>query len=194
MFPSHKPKRIEPLSKKLFITGDYYSVELVVDNAMLGLELFRRYHTRKYPEIYITWLESVQVNIAVFSRLVQLDLWQIRPPEDGLRALYYVNTSIIIVCFAIDVPSSLDDVENFWIDEIKRFTTTRDGWTPPIILVGNRKEVRLEWELGTEKLVSVEQGQEMAKRIGAAIYLECSSRTGEGVDDVFHHAARLCLR
>ncbi|KAG8810009.1 hypothetical protein FRC19_004845 [Serendipita sp. 401] len=34
----------------------------------------------------------------------------------------------------------------------------------------------------------------MAERIGAGIYLECSAVTGEGIDEVFYHAARLSLR
>ncbi|KAG8806808.1 GTP-binding protein Rho1, partial [Serendipita sp. 400] len=41
--------------------------------------------------------------------------------------------------------------------------------------------------------VSVQQGREMAKSIDAAMYLECSAKTGQGVDEVFHHAARLSL-
>ena len=37
------------------------------------------------------------------------------------------------------------------------------------------------------------QGLTIAKRIGAKEYLECSALTGEGVREVFEHAARLSL-
>jgi len=34
----------------------------------------------------------------------------------------------------------------------------------------------------------------MASKIGAYRYVECSARTGEGVTDVFHTAAKLALK
>lgn len=34
----------------------------------------------------------------------------------------------------------------------------------------------------------------MAREIGARAYLECSSRTGQGVAEVFEEALRLCLK
>jgi len=38
------------------------------------------------------------------------------------------------------------------------------------------------------------QGQEVAKKIGARHYVECSSKTGEGVREVFQIATREALR
>ena len=38
------------------------------------------------------------------------------------------------------------------------------------------------------------QGQKLARRIGARHYLECSSRTGEGVRELFQLATREALR
>ena len=38
------------------------------------------------------------------------------------------------------------------------------------------------------------QGQDVAKKIGARHYVECSSRTGEGVREVFQIATREALR
>jgi Ras family protein A len=37
------------------------------------------------------------------------------------------------------------------------------------------------------------QGQEVKKKIGASIYLECSAKTGEGVEEAFQEAVRLLL-
>jgi GTPase SAR1 family protein len=37
------------------------------------------------------------------------------------------------------------------------------------------------------------QGEEVKKRIGAAKYIECSAKNGDGVREVFEHATRAAL-
>jgi Rho family protein len=61
----------------------------------------------------------------------------------------------------------------------------------PIILVGLKKDLRddpvaqEEMRKRSEKFLTAEEGEDVRKRISAKKYLECSSLTGEGVDDVF---------
>lgn len=69
----------------------------------------------------------------------------------------------------------------------------------PIILVGLKKDLR-EDPLAMEemrkkslKFVTTKEGGEIAAQVGARKYLECSSLTGEGVDDVFEAATRAAL-
>jgi Rho family, other len=45
----------------------------------------------------------------------------------------------------------------------------------------------------SEKFLMPEEGEDVRRRIGAKKYLECSSLTGEGVDDVFEAATRQSL-
>lgn len=69
----------------------------------------------------------------------------------------------------------------------------------PIILVGLKKDLRddpvaqEEMRKRSEKFLTSDEGEEVRKRIGAKKYLECSSLTGEGVDDVFEAATRQSL-
>lgn len=69
----------------------------------------------------------------------------------------------------------------------------------PIILVGLKKDLREdavaieEMRKKSQRFVSSKDGSEMAAQIGARKYLECSSLTGEGVDDVFEAATRAAL-
>ena len=69
----------------------------------------------------------------------------------------------------------------------------------PVILVGLKKDLR-EDPLAIEEMrkkslrfVTTKDGNEAAAQIGARKYLECSSLTGEGVDDVFEAATRAAL-
>lgn len=69
----------------------------------------------------------------------------------------------------------------------------------PIILVGLKKDLRQdpaaieEMRKKSQQFVGSKQGQDVANEIGARKYLECSSLTGEGVDDVFEAATRAAL-
>ena len=69
----------------------------------------------------------------------------------------------------------------------------------PIILVGLKKDLRddpvavEEMRKRSEKFLTSDQGEDVRRRIGAKKYLECSSLTGEGVDDVFEAATRQSL-
>lgn len=69
----------------------------------------------------------------------------------------------------------------------------------PIILVGLKKDLRedpmAQEEMRKKSLpfTSESEGANTAREIGARKYLECSSLTGEGVDDVFEAATRAAL-
>ena len=69
----------------------------------------------------------------------------------------------------------------------------------PILLIGLKKDLRndpaAQEEMRKKSLqfTTPNQGNETARQIGARKYLECSSLTGEGVDDVFEAATRAAL-
>ncbi|KAG8857577.1 GTP-binding protein Rho1 [Serendipita sp. 405] len=145
-------------------------------------------------------MDHMQMNFPVFSRLVTLSLWDIQVSncETGgrLRPLYYIGASVVIICFGIDDPDSLSDVTEVWGPEVRYHTRDTKA---PILLVGCKMDVRTDpivlnrMKKRFIEPVSVQQGRDMAKSIGAAMYLECSAKTGQGVNEVLHHAARLSL-
>jgi Rho family protein len=69
----------------------------------------------------------------------------------------------------------------------------------PIILVGLKKDLRSdpvaieEMRKKSLRFVTEHDGEAAAREIGARKYLECSSLSGEGVDDVFEAATRAAL-
>ncbi|KAG8809223.1 GTP-binding protein Rho1, partial [Serendipita sp. 399] len=133
--------------------------------------------------------ENVDVDIHVLGRHVILNIWDIRVQEEfNIRyAAKMRDATVAIVCFGINDTASIHAVEAKWFPEVKHYTTA------PIILVGCKSDIRERSEK-TKRCISTEEGRNMASLIGAEIYLECSAFTGEGVEDVFNHAARLSIR
>ncbi|KAI9829053.1 MAG: GTP-binding protein Rho1 [Thelocarpon impressellum] len=150
-----------------------------------------------FPEVYVpTVFENYVADVEVDSKHVELALWDTAGQEDydRLRPLSYPDSHVILICFAVDSPDSLDNVQEKWISEVLHFCHNL-----PIILVGCKKDLRYdqktieELHKTSQKPVTPEQGEEVRKKIGAYKYLECSAKTNEGVREVFEHATRAAL-
>jgi len=132
----------------------------------------------------------------VDGRSVELALWDTAGQEDyeRLRPLAYAQAHIILIGFAVNAPDSLENAKTKWIEE-----ATERCPDVPIILVGLKKDLRedpVEIEEMRKKslaFVTPRQGEDAAQQMGARRYLECSSLTGDGVDDVFEAATRAAL-
>ncbi|XP_065066546.1 ras-like GTP-binding protein RHO [Rhopilema esculentum] len=152
----------------------------------------------QFPEVYVpTVFENYVADIEVDGKQVELALWDTAGQEDydRLRPLSYPDTDVILMCFSIDAPDSLDNIPEKWTPEVKHFCPN-----VPIILVGNKKDIRNDEAIKREltrmkqEPVKPEQGKVMADNIGAFAYLECSAKTKEGVREVFEMATRAALQ
>ncbi|KAK9372861.1 P-loop containing nucleoside triphosphate hydrolase protein [Lipomyces chichibuensis] len=147
--------------------------------------------------VYVpTVFENYVADVEVDGRHVELALWDTAGQEDydRLRPLSYPDANVILICFSIDSPDSLDNVQEKWISEVLHFCQNL-----PIILVGCKKDLRHdsktieELQKTSQRPVSTQEGDAVAQKIGAIRYLECSARTHEGVREVFEHATRAAL-
>jgi Ras homolog gene family, member A len=128
---------------------------------------------------------------------VELALWDTAGQEDydRLRPLSYPDTDVILMCFSIDSPDSLENIPDKWTPEVRHFCPN-----VPIILVGNKKDLRNDQNTIRELLkmkqepVRPDEGRNTATKIGAFDYLECSAKTKDGVRQVFETATRAALQ
>jgi len=151
----------------------------------------------QFPEVYVpTVFENYVADIEVDSKSVELALWDTAGQEDydRLRPLSYPDTDVILMCFSIDSNDSLDNIPEKWTPEVKHFCQN-----VPIILVGNKKDLRSEESNRKDgknkvEIVKHEDGKAMAERIGAYAYIECSAKTKDGVREVFETATKAALQ
>lgn len=152
----------------------------------------------EFPEVYVpTVFENYVADIEVDGKQVELALWDTAGQEDydRLRPLSYPDTDVILMCFSVDSPDSLENIPEKWVPEVKHFCPN-----VPIILVANKKDLRNDEHVRNElarmkqEPVRTEDGRAMAIRIQAYDYLECSAKTKEGVREVFETATRAALQ
>lgn len=102
---------------------------------------------------------------------------------------------MLLICFSVDAPESLENVEAKWLKEVRRYCPR-----VPVVLVANKSDLRTDpaivSELATHKQtpVSLERGEEVSRRIGAHAYMECSAKLKDGVRAVFDTAVRAALQ
>ncbi|NP_001158356.1 ras-like GTP-binding protein Rho1 isoform X1 [Tribolium castaneum] len=152
----------------------------------------------QFPEVYVpTVFENYVADIEVDGKQVELALWDTAGQEDydRLRPLSYPDTDVILMCFSVDSPDSLENIPEKWTPEVKHFCPN-----VPIILVGNKKDLRNdpntinELKKMKQEPVKPQDGRAMAEKINAFAYLECSAKSKEGVREVFENATRAALQ
>jgi GTPase SAR1 family protein len=90
----------------------------------------------------------------------------------------------------VEDPESFENVQEKWFPEVRHFCPRA-----PVILVACKTDLREGLEIGEsstnqgQRIISKEEGEEMAKKIGASTYLECSAQKEEGVVEVVTTAA-----
>jgi len=155
------------------------------------------YAENRFPESYVPTVFENYVTLVQFDgKTVELALWDTAGQEeyDRLRPLSYPESNVILIVFSVDFPTSLANVQDKWYTEVAHFC---EG--TPLILVGTKTDLRRDEQtrrmLGAQGQtpVSSEQGAEVAKEIGAK-YIECSAKTGVGVQEVFQLALRESMR
>ncbi|KAI5989380.1 P-loop containing nucleoside triphosphate hydrolase protein [Pisolithus albus] len=196
-----------PVQRKVVVCGDGACGKTSLLNVFT-----RGFFTQVYePTVFENYVHDIWVD----DQLVELSLWDTAGQEefDRLRSLSYAETHVVIICFSVDNPVSLENVETRWIEEVVEHCPgvklilvgeplafsvypNRDMLKPPVALKCDLRDDRNVAErLARHGLRSVqyEEGLTVARRIRASRYLECSSKHNRGVSEVFYEAARLSL-
>eukprot|EP01133_Synstelium_polycarpum_P014037 gene14037-16548_t len=149
-------------------------IKLVVigDGAVGKTCLLISYANNRFPEDYIpTVFDNYVVNLTAGDRNIELGLWDTAGQEeyDKLRPLSYANAN--------------------WYPEVMHFCPD-----VPQILVGTKSDTRDDrgvidkLDSQNQKPVTVEQGNDLARKIKAIKYMECSAKTSQNLKQVFDEA------
>lgn len=170
---------------------------VVGDGAVGKTCLLISYTTNNFPHEYVpTVFDNYAVTVMIGDEPYTVGLFDTAGQEDydRLRPLSYPDSNVILICFSVDAPDTLDNVQEKWISEVLHFCQG-----VPIILVGCKIDLRNDQRtieklsaLGQQPVTSAE-GQEVADTIKALHYLECSAKLNQGVREVFETAGAAAL-
>ena len=100
----------------------------------------------------------------------------------------YPDSDVIILCFSVVRPDSMENILNKWIIELNRYIPN-----VLIVLVGTQVDLRDPAFLSLtvddpnykQRHISSKEGEELKQRIKAYKYIECSALTQLNVKEVF---------
>ena len=166
------------MSRKVIIVGD----GMVGKSALLHAFVHGVFHETYIPTVFETSAMDVEIS---GGKHVTLGLWDTGGQEefDQIRQLAYPGACVILLCYAVDSPTSLSNVVHTWSPEVRRFCPQ-----VPVLLVGCKSDLRSSGK-SQGRLVNPKEAADIHREIGARLHLECSAKTLSNVYTVFELAA-----
>ncbi|THD22047.1 Transforming protein RhoA [Fasciola hepatica] len=181
------------LSRKVVIVGD----GMVGKTALLYAYVNGKFQEDYIPTVFETTAKEVDLPD---GRQVTLGLWDTGGQEefDQIRQLAYPGASLILLCYAVDCPTSLDNIIQTWVGEVRNYCPHI-----PLMLVGCKSDRRSVCFSSSSsnalnqscynQPIKPERAQWVSRQIGAQIHIECSAYNRTNIETVFELAARFIL-
>ncbi|KAF5473704.1 hypothetical protein F2P56_005675 [Juglans regia] len=119
--------------------------------------------------------------LTVGGKKLKLTIWDTAGQERfrTLTSSYYRGAQGIILVYDVTRRDTFTNLSEVWAKEVELYSTNQDCVK---MLVGNKVDI------DSERVVSREEGIAIAKELGC-LFLECSARTRENVEQCFEELA-----
>ncbi|XP_041058157.1 rho-related GTP-binding protein RhoF isoform X2 [Carcharodon carcharias] len=144
------------------------------------------------PSVFEKYVKDVTLR----NKKISLTLYDTAGQEDydRLRPLSYQDTNIFLICYDVTNPTSFENVRIKWVPEVNHFCQGA-----PMLLIGCKTDLRMDKErlrrlrAAQQEPITYNQGEEAARQINAVMYLECSAKFRENIEDIFKEASSAAL-
>ncbi|KAK5617633.1 hypothetical protein CRENBAI_002549 [Crenichthys baileyi] len=160
---------------------------LVGDCAVGKTALLVRFTSETFPDSYKpTVFENTGVEVYMDGVQISLGLWDTAGNDNfkQIRPRSYQQADVVLMCYSVANPNSLASIQRKWIAEVRENLPR-----VPVLLVATQTDLR---EVGVHRgsCISPAEGKRVAHEVHAKGYLECSSLSNRGVQQVFEYAVR----
>jgi Ras-related C3 botulinum toxin substrate 1 len=171
---------------------------VVGDDAVGKTCLLLIYTTNAFPcGPFPPVIDAYCTNVMIEDQQINLQLWDTTEQEDckKLCSPSFPQPDVFVICFSLVAQTSLENVQNVWVPEIKEHYPTT-----PYILVGMKSDLREQFAQHVDEYrnrgwepVSRSKAEDMKRSIGAHGYIECSTKFGYNLNEVFDAAIKVVL-
>mmetsp|Transcript_10664 Transcript_10664/g.17798 ORF Transcript_10664/g.17798 Transcript_10664/m.17798 type:complete len:188 (+) Transcript_10664:162-725(+) len=150
-----------------------------VGKSALTVQFVQGIFVEKYdPTIEDSYRKQVEVD----NQQCMLEILDTAGTEQftAMRDLYMKNGQGFVLVFSIIAQSTFNDLP----DLREQILRVKDCDDVPMVLVGNK------CDLNDQRVISTEQGEDLARKFGGCAFLEASAKTKTNVDEIFYNLIR----
>ena len=151
----------------------------VVGSAAVGKTSFFRRYREASSTGYYSWAvyDPTRFETSSGEQEVCIELNDVRSTWQypQFRSHIFRNTDVLMIFYSVTDRRSYHDVEKVWLLDAHNHCQG-----VPVVLVATKTDIREE----AADCVSEAEGEELAKRISAQVFVEVSLLCGEGLDDL----------
>ncbi|XP_055533001.1 ras-like GTP-binding protein RhoL [Wyeomyia smithii] len=162
---------------------------VVVGDGMVGKTCLLHAYTNPDSSFNIDYTPTIYDKGSIDLRLngtdytIQLHDTAGQEDFERIRRQFYKQANCFLLCYSIDSRVSFENVTAKWIPELTA------NLRLPIVLVATKVDTRRH----TNKEVSTREGEQLARKINANAFIECSAKDGSNVEQAIEEAVRACL-
>ncbi|KAI0533962.1 P-loop containing nucleoside triphosphate hydrolase protein [Xylaria digitata] len=158
------------------------------------LRFYRDTFTQHYNP---TQYELFNKVVTVDEQDTDVELWDTAGDAalEQLGRLSYLVWDAVFLCFSVSCMRSFNSARTEWIRQIRRH-----AHGVPLIFVGMKTDKRVGPSLwaplypNLEARITATEGTMAATAMGATRYVECSAKTGQGINGVFEEGVRAVFK
>ena len=122
------------------------------------------YSTGEFPDNYVpTVFENYRMPIKTSHGAISLDIWDTAGQEeyDEIRKLAFTQVDVFLICFSIDNPASLQNLQSKWVKDVQESESPHAR----VIICGCKNDLRFDDEVirrlkaQRQKPVTAEEGK-----------------------------------
>ena len=171
---------------------EQFKIILLGDSGVGKTAIINRYCKELFDEDLdpTVGMNYQQKFITINNELVKLAIWDTAGQEKyrTLTRQFYRNVDGAILVYDISDKSTLTNLEEIWIPELKENAQT----AMQMILVGNKSDLKNDPEYA-DKIVKTEEGMNIARK-NATLFVEASAKFSEGVQNAFEELVQRLIQ
>ncbi|XP_055953402.1 cell division control protein 42 homolog [Argiope bruennichi] len=159
--------------------------------------LFQTYMTKKFPTPYDLMFLHHRSSPPLKSATIKGISWTVELYDTidnykNNRIIELKNAHVLLVCFSVVLPSSIENIKAEWIPQI-----TYHCPETPYILVGTQIDLREDKRTieklaeNNQKPITYKEGTKLAADLKAVKYLECSAKAQKGLQELMEKAVQI---